>query len=174
MRKNETGFSAVRLVVFLALSIAVMLLIFIFSAQNGELSNASSGFVSDLLARILSPVLPDSAISFILKYIRKIAHICIYFLLGIFTSLSAAELSRRIGRSFRCLSGAWFLCVLYAASDEFHQSFPAGRSASPRDVLLDSAGALAAAIVVGAVCRAKRRRGRRRAHAETSRKDIFP
>jgi VanZ family protein len=34
--------------------------------------------------------------------------------------------------------------VLYAASDEWHQSFVKGRGPSARDVLIDSAGALAA------------------------------
>ena len=76
-----------------------MAVIFVFSAQDGEQSSISSGFVSDLLRRVLSPVMPDSALAFILKYIRKIAHVSIYFLLGLFTSLSAAELSRRIGKA---------------------------------------------------------------------------
>jgi VanZ family protein len=36
---------------------------------------------------------------------------------------------------------ALLLAVLYAASDEFHQSFVPGRTASLRDVLLDTCGA---------------------------------
>ena len=36
---------------------------------------------------------------------------------------------------------AWGLAVLYAASDEFHQSFVPGRHASPLDVLIDAVGA---------------------------------
>jgi VanZ family protein len=36
---------------------------------------------------------------------------------------------------------AWALTVLYAASDEFHQSFVPGRMASPLDVLIDAIGA---------------------------------
>jgi VanZ family protein len=35
---------------------------------------------------------------------------------------------------------AWALTVLYAASDEFHQSFVPGRMASPLDVLIDAIG----------------------------------
>ena len=34
------------------------------------------------------------------------------------------------------------LCILYAAGDEFHQSFTEGRGPSPVDVAIDSAGAL--------------------------------
>ena len=36
---------------------------------------------------------------------------------------------------------AWVLTVLYAASDEFHQSFVPGRMASLLDVLIDAIGA---------------------------------
>ena len=35
----------------------------------------------------------------------------------------------------------WLLAILYAASDEFHQSFVAGRGATLMDVGIDSIGA---------------------------------
>ena len=35
----------------------------------------------------------------------------------------------------------WLLAILYAASDEFHQSFVAGRGATVMDVGIDSIGA---------------------------------
>jgi VanZ family protein len=38
--------------------------------------------------------------------------------------------------------GAWIFAVLYAASDEWHQSFRPGRTAQFSDVLIDAAGAL--------------------------------
>ena len=38
---------------------------------------------------------------------------------------------------------AWFLAILYAVTDEYHQSFVAGRSSSAWDVLIfDNLGAL--------------------------------
>lgn len=40
--------------------------------------------------------------------------------------------------------GAFVFCVLYGASDEFHQSFVANRTAKASDVLIDSVGALLA------------------------------
>lgn len=42
----------------------------------------------------------------------------------------------------------FFLTVLYACSDEWHQSFVPGRSALLSDVLIDSAGALIPALFV--------------------------
>jgi VanZ family protein len=41
---------------------------------------------------------------------------------------------------------AWLLAVLYAASDEFHQSFTPGRHPSPVDVLLFDGGGAALAL----------------------------
>lgn len=45
--------------------------------------------------------------------------------------------------------GAWMLATLYAASDEWHQSFVPGRGAGVDDVLLDSLGALVMLVVLG-------------------------
>lgn len=158
MKRNKASFSAARFAVFLTLSIALMAVIFVFSAQDGEHSSEASGFVSAILRRILSPVMPEAALDFVLKYIRKIAHISIYFLLGLFTALSAAELSHRTGKLPLCISAAWLLCVLYAVSDEFHQSFTAGRETSFRDVLIDSAGALISVSIIGIISFVKRKR----------------
>ena len=53
---------------------------------------------------------------------------------------------------FRALRGrlalAWTLTVLYAVSDELHQTFVDGRVGTPRDVLIDAAGALVAALLI--------------------------
>lgn len=39
------------------------------------------------------------------------------------------------------------IAIGYAISDEFHQTFVAGRQGSPRDVLIDSTGVLLAALL---------------------------
>ncbi len=44
-----------------------------------------------------------------------------------------------LGRRRR--GAAWWLSVLYALSDEFHQHFVPGRAADWRDVLVDALGA---------------------------------
>ena len=63
--------------------------------------------------------------------LRKCAHVTEYAVL-------AFLLARAIGREAPALA----LGVLYAASDEFHQSFVRGRHASPIDVAIDSVGLL--------------------------------
>jgi len=55
---------------------------------------------------------------------------------------------------------AWLLAVLYAASDEFHQSFTPGRHPSPLDVIIyDNLGALLAVLITGWVLRRKTKSG---------------
>jgi VanZ family protein len=61
--------------------------------------------------------------------LRKLAHMTEYALLG-------ALLVRAVGRA----QLAFLLGVLYAASDEFHQTFVRGRHGSPIDVGIDAVG----------------------------------
>jgi VanZ family protein len=68
--------------------------------------------------------------------LRKIAHTAEYALLG-------ALLLRAIRR----VQLAFLLGVLYAASDELHQTFVRGRHGSPIDVAIDAAG-IAVGLVV--------------------------
>jgi VanZ family protein len=63
--------------------------------------------------------------------LRKCAHMTEYAVL-------AFLLARAIGRE----APAFVAGVLYAASDELHQSFVRGRHASPVDVAIDSVGLL--------------------------------
>jgi VanZ family protein len=49
-------------------------------------------------------------------------------------------LPRRLGRGYRAILSL-IMAVLFALSDEYHQSFVPGRNASLRDVLIDGVGA---------------------------------
>jgi VanZ family protein len=63
--------------------------------------------------------------------LRKIAHTAEYAVLGLL-------LARAVTRTETAL----LLGVLYATSDEMHQSFVAGRRGSPVDVAIDALGVL--------------------------------
>ena len=70
--------------------------------------------------------------------IKKSAHVIIYGLLAaaFFFAFHFAPKYRRT---------AWLLAILYAATDEFHQSFVSGRHSSVMDILIfDNFGALLA------------------------------
>jgi len=68
--------------------------------------------------------------------LRKGAHITEYAILALL-------LVRALGREAPALA----LGVLFAASDEWHQSFVRGRHASPVDVAIDAVGLILGALV---------------------------
>jgi VanZ family protein len=65
------------------------------------------------------------------EVLRKCAHVAEYAILGLL-------LLRALGRELLALLAG----VAYAASDELHQHFVAGRHGSPVDVAIDTAGLL--------------------------------
>ena len=75
---------------------------------------------------------------------RKVAHFSEYALL---CALWWRALRMRIGdRS--AITWAVVVSVAYACSDEWHQTFVDGRVGAPADVAIDSAGALAASVLI--------------------------
>lgn len=120
--------------------VAWMTVIFFFSAQHGSSSGSLSTSVLNVVSSIWNSVFPTVHFNeeYVHLFIRKGAHFSIYLILGILTSHAL----RTSGVSFgKQLGYAFLICVLYAASDEFHQSFVPGRGPSIGDVGIDSAGA---------------------------------
>ena len=81
----------------------------------------------------------------ILEFVaRKLAHFTEYALL---TLLWWRALRGR-GSASRVLAAAVAIAVAYAITDEYHQTFVEGRVGAVTDVLIDSAGALVAALLI--------------------------
>lgn len=76
--------------------------------------------------------------------LRKLAHMAVYGL------LTLAWWWALLPRTRRPLAVAVVIALLYAASDEYHQSFVADRSGHPLDVAIDSVGILLAVLSVRA------------------------
>jgi VanZ family protein len=118
--------------------IACMIVIFIFSNQNGSTSSGVSNNVYNVAKHII--ILKKLLAIF---PIRKVAHFTLYFILGLLTS-NMVRL---------CFSHKFTFIItlvlnfLYACSDEIHQLFIEGRTSSFRDVLIDTSGACLALIL---------------------------
>jgi VanZ family protein len=69
--------------------------------------------------------------------VRKAGHMFVFGVLAVLVWRPLASSEVR-----HAMVWSWVLTVAYAASDEFHQSFTAGRHPSPVDVGIDSVGAL--------------------------------
>lgn len=102
------------------------------ATDSSELSNGIAEMCVAMIQSIFPIELTPASIHF---FIRKGAHFFAYFTLGILTTYALRKNRRQKWIAF-------FICVIYAISDEIHQLFIPGRSGEIRDVLLDSTGAL--------------------------------
>jgi VanZ family protein len=101
------------------------------------------GLIFVLSSRSNLPSLPNKTIDFTIK---KAGHLTEY---GVLTFLLWRAISKERG-SFAPLpfGGAFVFSLLYAASDEFHQTFVPGRGASLTDIGFDALGMLLALCLI--------------------------
>ncbi len=138
-------------------ALAMMYIIYSFSAQTGEASGSLSYEISyktvqladELLGTGLDPQQLESYAHKIEHPIRKLAHMTEYFLLALTVSFPFYVYGLR-GR--KLMLTAALICVAFAARDEYHQSFVDGRGPSVKDVLIDSAGVLIGTLFVRILC----------------------
>jgi VanZ family protein len=93
-------------------------------------------FVLSAQSQLPSP--NDPLLNFLL---RKLAHFTVYAVL-------AFLFWRALPRSGGLCAWSWLLAVLYAISDEYHQSFVALRHPEARDVVIDACGAATALLII--------------------------
>jgi hypothetical protein len=109
-----------------------------------------AGFIFTLSATPNLRFVQSDAMDFI---VRKAGHMAVFGVLAVLL-WRAVSYSRQRG----ALAISLALTVAYAASDEFHQSFTAGRHPSPIDVGIDSVGALVALLALAAWLRFRAQR----------------
>jgi VanZ family protein len=107
-----------------------------FSAQNTSL-------IIEPVIRYLKPSISQEKVKMIHGAIRKLAHLTEYFILGILLFRAFRSDSKEL-RIQRWAFYSILFMVLYAASDEFHQSFVSARTASLLDIGLDTLGGVLA------------------------------
>ncbi|NEW07622.1 VanZ family protein [Paenibacillus sp. SYP-B3998] len=81
-------------------------------------------------------------------FIRKAGHVSEYAVLALLWSL--ALLAKPVKVVIALLTSS-IISIIYAATDEWHQSFVAGRTGHPIDVAVDAIGIILAVIVVSIV-----------------------
>lgn len=138
----------------LLLVVAVMVMIYCFSAQTGAESGAMSGQITRWVLSIVVPGFEDLSLDKqqSLKdiaglIIRKLAHFSEYALLGFSLMLHIRQIQKKTVVRLPWL-WSWAVGTLYAASDEFHQGFVAGRGPSVIDVMIDSSGVIAGTLLL--------------------------
>jgi VanZ family protein len=117
-----------------------MVVIFSASTQLGAPANTSRFFRP--LMHWLFPGMSEDKIERIHYVVRKTAHCVEYALLGVL-AWRVVHFDPAFA-SFSLRRHCWFVllfCLLYASSDEFHQSFVPTRQSAVQDVLLDMCGA---------------------------------
>ena len=133
--------------IFTAAALAVMVCIFVLSAQPAEVSSETSeGFIATLVKLFvknfggMSPEKQQALIDSLQFAVRKLAHFSIYGACGFFI---AGSMAFHTGMKFPVKYGlALLIGMVYAASDEFHQHFVPGRSCELRDMCIDWSGVL--------------------------------
>lgn len=134
---------------FATLSVGVMLLIFFFSAQNGETSGDLSAHFAATLKDVLSPMLSPDTVTLLIQYVRKGAHVFLYALLGVFVSVFVFTFSCK--RKILLFIIPLAICFLYACMDEWHQTFVEGRDGKVTDVLVDAIGFVSTTLIANVV-----------------------
>lgn len=138
-------------------AIMMMYLIFSFSAQDGTTSGNLSYKVSEIIVESANEAFElnwsqGEIAAYIEKIhhpVRKLAHMTEYFILAITVSFPLYVYGVR-GLWLPILAGG--ICVGFAALDEYHQSFVAGRGPSKKDVGIDSIGVLAGVLMMQFIC----------------------
>ena len=120
-----------------------MLVIFLFS---------TSAFSGDNTSRIIGPILKwispeisNESIAFVQFFLRKIAHIIEYAFLAILLCNAIVRCLKEFSAKVLIVRSV-FISLIYAASDEWHQSLSAGRIGSLMDISIDGVGALFGAL----------------------------
>lgn len=145
---------------------AVMVFIFLKSAEPGDRSSATSGGFIEMVLTIFSKSFREKSeperlllVGQLQPIIRKFAHFGIYTVLGVFL-LSAMF-------TYDCTpilqaGVSWGIGLVYAVTDEIHQIFVPGRAGQVRDVLIDFAGILTGTLILFFIrCLILRKRSRK-------------
>ena len=130
----------------------------IFSASGDRASFQHSSHIIGPIFLWLFPNASPHTVHAVVFFIRKCAHLTEYAILAILLlrALQVTNAGQHLWHA-RHARIALLIVALYAATDEFHQSFVPTREASVWDVLIDTTGAALALCIIWAFNRFRRR-----------------
>lgn len=137
--------------ILICLLLGTFFIIFGFSSQDGETSGGISRQVTETILEKsnkynnLTKEQKNKVSHQTEKVIRKIAHFSIYTLVGFL--LMGLLSTYKIKNKWRIIITI-IIGILYASSDEFHQSFSPGRTPKITDVYIDTLGVLLGTLLV--------------------------
>ena len=137
----------------------VMVMIFCFSAQNGQQSGQLSGRLTRFVLGLIVPNFDswtaetqDAVCRTVGLVVRKLGHFTEFFLLGLTLMLHINAIGKKVTLKLPWLI-AWGIGTLYAISDELHQGFVGGRYPAVMDVCIDSSGVIVGVLIMLLVLR---------------------
>ena len=155
-----------KIIVSMSITLAIMVVIFMLSAQDGEQSGSLSAAVARMLASVFVEgfdSMPSEQQAQLITQmswpIRKTAHATEYACLAISLVVTCWQIAawRHEARGEEQVSlrqiplvgiTAFVITVLYACSDEIHQLLIDGRAGQVADVLVDASGAAIGCLLI--------------------------
>ena len=133
----------------------------------GSTSLMSAEHTSRLIVPILlwlKPGMSPKAIWIILLVARKCAHVTEYAVLALLLWRALRNVPVLHTKTLMVFGAVLLGCALFAASDEFHQTFVKSRTSSVCDVLLDVAGAFLGLLIGASFARRRPKKFRATTH----------
>lgn len=116
---------------------------FIYWMSTDTFASENTSRIIEPILRFLMPSITPEKAALIHGVIRKLGHVTEYFILGILLFRAFRRDSKEL-LGWRWAFYSVLVVMLYAASDEFHQSFVSTRTASLFDVGIDTLGGILA------------------------------
>lgn len=138
-------------IILILLLLGTFYIIFGFSSQDGEKSGSLSRRITEKIATLIPQIQKENEIekenimNTMESIIRKMAHFSIYTAVGLL--LMALVSTYNIKEKNRLIISLT-TGIIYATSDEIHQSFVPGRSPMITDIVIDTMGVILGILLI--------------------------
>lgn len=138
-------------IILILLLLGTFYIIFGFSSQDGEKSGSISRRITEKIATFIPQIQKENEIekenimNTMERIIRKMAHFSIYTAVGLLLMalVSTYNIKEKNRLIITLTTG-----IIYASSDEIHQSFVPGRSPMITDIVIDTMGVILGILLI--------------------------